>query len=566
MRWVSGDWLWLIAAVTLIVGVAGGIAAHRRAAALRQAAGQPAQIILSKTKRRLRLAIFWLAAALLCVVLARPYFTTAEIEVANTSRDIVVVFDVSKSMLATDVPPSRLAHAKYLLSALANKRRGDAFALVAFAGDAFLACPFTSDPEVFASYVDELSPRMVPRGGTNIEKALDTAMASFRGAEGNRRAIVLFSDGDELTGDGASRLKRLKDGNTMLHVVAIVGVNPAPLPDEAGRLRRDKEGKIITSGVNEALLKRLADATGGVYCRPEAQERIPEAVDRALDALDFSAGIKRKSVIPEDEFPVPLGFALAAVVLWLIISERPACLLLLLSCIALRGGEVSPEASFNAAVRCQREGKDEAAVKIYEELLKNPAASPVVRTSCCFNLAETLHRSGREDKGKNPAGIKTAVEKLEAAKELYRRGLSLDGAGTLSERYRHNLEQLDLDLREAKQKQKEQEEKQKEQEKKEQQQQQKQQQKKQDKDQPDKNQPRQDKSKPEDKTPENNPPRQSGEEKKPQPQPKPEPAKKEKEQKSGDRRALQLLHDEAQEFRKRLQNRGRAVQPAEKDW
>ncbi len=102
----------------------------------------------------------------------------------------MVLFDVSNSMLAEDIKPSRLTHAKWVLRQLVEQNYGDRFGLVAFSGNAFLECPLTSDRTSFMQYIDDLDTSSIPLGGTNLQVALETAMEAFKAAEGNNRAII----------------------------------------------------------------------------------------------------------------------------------------------------------------------------------------------------------------------------------------------------------------------------------------------------------------------------------------------------------------------------------------
>ena len=201
MKFIHPQLFWLMLPAVTAVIVFGVLATRRRREALRRLLGSRAEspelLRLSMAKRRWRRFFLAAAACFLIAAAARPYWSTRWLPGKERGRDILVIFDVSKSMLATDLAPSRLDHAKFLLRDLVKENRGDRFALVAFAGEAFLACPFSSDAAAFDQYVDELSPDLVPVGGTDLEKALRTALAAFRSA-GGHRAVVNFTDGDDL--------------------------------------------------------------------------------------------------------------------------------------------------------------------------------------------------------------------------------------------------------------------------------------------------------------------------------------------------------------------------------
>ena len=188
MNFLNGDWFFL-----LLLLIPGGIALYlcaemRRKKLVRGLLGDqadaPGSVRAAHGKRFVRTLLFLLAAVCLVAAAARPWWGTRPVPTATAGRDVLVLFDVSKSMLATDVAPSRLAHARQLVRELAEHNRGDRFGIVAFAGTAYLACPLTSDTAGFEQYADELDTHTVPLGGTNLERALQTASQAFQAACG----------------------------------------------------------------------------------------------------------------------------------------------------------------------------------------------------------------------------------------------------------------------------------------------------------------------------------------------------------------------------------------------
>ena len=171
MNFVYPQLLWLALPLLLLFAVAGFYAASKRKKMLHlllgQSASDPAAVQYSPAKRRIRFALLVGVMLLLVGAAARPYRSFRVISQQGFGRDILVLFDVSKSMWATDVAPSRLEHAKYLLRELVGKTGSDRFGFVAFAGRAFLACPLTSDKTTLLQYIDELGPDSIPVGGTD---------------------------------------------------------------------------------------------------------------------------------------------------------------------------------------------------------------------------------------------------------------------------------------------------------------------------------------------------------------------------------------------------------------
>ena len=133
---------------------------------------------------------------------------------------MLVLFDVSKSMRSTDLPPSRMEQAKYLLREIFTAFPRDRFGIIPFAGTAFLSCPLTADHSALMTATEDLDPSSVPVGGTDLDKALRTAMRAFDGAGGDHRALLLLTDGDQLSGDAGRTAAEL--GKMHLPLIAVL--------------------------------------------------------------------------------------------------------------------------------------------------------------------------------------------------------------------------------------------------------------------------------------------------------------------------------------------------------
>ena len=151
---------------------------------------------LSPARRKFRFALVILAVAFLIVTLARPQHGFDLEEVEQSGLDIVVAVDTSKSMLATDIAPNRLARAKLAALELMQTARADRLGLVAFAGDAFLECPLTIDDTAFQQSVQALDVNSIPQGGTAIAAAINTALTAFKEKD-HYKALVLMTDGED---------------------------------------------------------------------------------------------------------------------------------------------------------------------------------------------------------------------------------------------------------------------------------------------------------------------------------------------------------------------------------
>ena len=360
MRFIDADWLYLLIVPFLLMPVIAVISRNRRKkqleALLGSNADSPDAVHLSHTARVWRHLLLIAAASALIVAAARPSAAAKLLPFEPRGRDIMVLCDVSRSMNASDIAPSRLKHAQYILRQLSSREQGDRFGLVPFAGSAFLSCPLTSDPVTFNEYVDELSTDSVPVGGTNLEKALRVAEKAFAASESGSRAIVLLTDGEELQGNSAAFVKKLKEKHIPLFILGLGDpVNGAIIPKggEGSGFVRDAAGKVVTSRLNEKQLAALAAETGGIYCRSTVTDTGVEKLENAIAGLDRAARENVKRRIPVEEFPKALGAGLLLLVLFMLISEKkvPSSSLLLLfaACLLTGAGEKSADAVKPAA-------------------------------------------------------------------------------------------------------------------------------------------------------------------------------------------------------------------------
>ncbi|MBN1865131.1 MAG: VWA domain-containing protein [Victivallales bacterium] len=423
---------------------------------------------LSKGMRYLRVWLLFCAICLLVVAVARPRWGWQIIPFSGHGRDMMVVLDVSKSMLSEDVKPSRLQHAKLFLRELVKDCPGDRFGLIAFAGSAFLECPLTIDQTSFLHTLDELNTDSIPLGGTNIEHALTVALTAFEGAEGSYRAIVLVTDGDELDGDSRQALDRLKAMKIPIYVVGIgdpAGDGLIKIRGDDGRttLMRDSAGELVVSKLNEPVMKALAmSVEGGIYVRstetsPELQpvlQKVKDLVPRELE--------KGQNKKPMERFHYPL---LAAVLLLLVrlgIGERrnggstaggklkTLALTVFLAAfingftwggIAFCSGtlelgdEIAGESSehenikgsainlYNEALKLHREGDTAKAAELYSKAVNMSSDMPEVRGKAFQNLGVISHMGGRDEMMKNPD---KALKIFDRTEELYREAMRSD--------------------------------------------------------------------------------------------------------------------------------------------
>lgn len=476
MNFIEPDWLYLlivpVALLPLLALIGNARRARRLSALLGANANAPGAVHLSRGRRFLRSLLLCAAVFFIVIACGRPYFYARLLPFEEKGRDLLILCDVSRSMNAADIAPSRLRHAQFLLHQLASRDRGDRLGLVLFAGNAYLSCPLTSDPVTFNEYVDDLSTDSVPAGGTNLERALQVALKAFEGSESANRAIILMTDGEELQGNIKAATEELVKRHIPVFALGFGDpVNGAVIPRVPGEspLIRDKNGKIVTTKLNEKLLSSLAAATKGIYIRTTATDSGFPQLQSAINGLDRLSRKNVKHKLPVDEFPKALALAAAALLLFLLLSERKtpsAKLLPLLLVLSLSlplssfgaaekkappllpgAGEVktpspavtvepkTPEEAYNQARNMQLSGK-KGYKELYRKLISRLPADSLLRARSFLNLGVGLHNDSRAQqknigeqlKQQRPQEalktIKDALALSEGAEELYSASVS----------------------------------------------------------------------------------------------------------------------------------------------
>lgn len=275
--------------------------------------------------RRRRLRAFLLSAAVACLVLAiaGPMWGFHWQEVRSEGIDLVVAIDTSKSMLASDVTPNRLARAKLAVHDLTNELRGDRVALVAFAGTAFLQSPLTLDRAAFRESLDAIDIGIIPRGGTNLAAALETSLAAFEGRQGEHQAIVLITDGEALEGTAADAVKLAAERGVRIFTVGIGTAEGELIPMESGGYLKDRQGQVVKSRLDEQGLQKIAIDTGGVYLHAGGTDfGLAELYREHIATMEKRELESRMEKRYEHRFQIPLLAALILLVAEALLAEQ----------------------------------------------------------------------------------------------------------------------------------------------------------------------------------------------------------------------------------------------------
>lgn len=232
---------------------------------------------------------FWLsmfAMAFLIVVLARPQFGSKKETVTRQGIETVIALDISNSMLAEDIAPNRLEKAKNIISKLIDKFENDKVGLIVFAGDAFVQLPITNDFISAKMFLESITPSLISRQGTDIGAAINLAMKSFTPNEEVGKAIIVITDGENHEGGAEDAAKAASEKGIAVYMLGVGTADGAPIPTgNANEYRKDKDGNIVMTRLNEEMSQNIARAGNGAYIRVDNTNNAQKLLQKEIDKL-----------------------------------------------------------------------------------------------------------------------------------------------------------------------------------------------------------------------------------------------------------------------------------------
>lgn len=263
---------------------------YRRRKAIRKF-GDPelmAQLMPDASRYRpdVKFSIVLMAIGLFSLLLARPQFGSKLETVKRQGIEVMIALDISNSMLAEDVQPSRLEKAKRLVAQLVDRMQNDKVGMIVFAGDAFTQLPITSDYISAKMFLESINPSLITKQGTAIAAAINLASRSFTPQEGVGRAIIVITDGENHEGGVSEAIKTATEKGIQVNVLGVGMPDGAPIPVEGTNdYRRDRDGNVIVTRLNEPMCQEIAKEGKGIYVRVDNTNNAQRAISREIDKM-----------------------------------------------------------------------------------------------------------------------------------------------------------------------------------------------------------------------------------------------------------------------------------------
>ncbi len=265
---------------------------------------------------RVKFGLFLVAVALLIISAARPQVGSRLREVKSQGVELMLVVDVSNSMLAEDLAPNRLESTKLAVERLfAELKSQERVGLIAFAGDATVELPITSDTRMAATFAQRLSPKIAATQGTNIGKALDLAMLSFSHERDASKVIILVSDGEAHDNGAVQAAQRAKREGVKIFTVGIGTPEGAPITI-GGEMVRDEKGDLVVSQLNEEMLQEIAQVTDAGYIRATQQSMGFAKITSTIEDMEH----KELATVRFEEYGEQYQYLLALALLLLVME------------------------------------------------------------------------------------------------------------------------------------------------------------------------------------------------------------------------------------------------------
>lgn len=327
------EYLWLLLSIPLLLLLWGyGRWTQRRRLAQWADQSMFSRLIpdLSGWRPIAKLTLTLLGISLLIVAVANPQVGTRMEKGKRAGSDVAICIDLSNSMMAEDISPNRLERAKRVVNSLLSGMAGDRISLVAFAGSSFIQMPLTADYGAVKLFLDDMDCSMISEQGTAIGDAIETAMQTLgygnpdlEWQRGKNRAIVVISDGENHEDDAVGAARDAAREGVRVCTIGLGLPEGSPIPDgRQGAYKRDREGNVVMSHLNEQMLREIAKTGNGIYVRAGNSTNSLEDVAQLIAGLDKKDLDEAQFAAYESRFQYPLAVALFCLLAEVLLFER----------------------------------------------------------------------------------------------------------------------------------------------------------------------------------------------------------------------------------------------------
>ena len=281
----------------------------------------------SKARKNIKNTLFIFSIAFLIIGISNPQIGTKMEEVKREGVDLMIAIDLSHSMMAQDIKPNRLERAKQAISRLIDKLEGDRIGLVVFAGEAYVQLPITTDYSAAKLFLSTVNTSIIPTQGTKIGNAIDLCIKSFDQENNQNKAIIIITDGENHDEEAISSAKIAQEQNIYIHTLGMGLTKGGPIPiynkyGSTSEFRKDREGNVIITKLNEKILKEIAQTGMGTYIRANNSKSGLSVLFDEINKMEKKEIGTMIFTNYKDRFQIFIGISLILLILNLIILQR----------------------------------------------------------------------------------------------------------------------------------------------------------------------------------------------------------------------------------------------------
>jgi Ca-activated chloride channel family protein len=281
---------------------------------------------LSRTKPFLKMVLICISIALVIIAIANPQIGSKLEDVKREGIDVMICLDVSNSMKAADLQPNRLEHAKQSINKLIDNLKDDRIGIIVFGGEAYVQLPITTDYSAAKLFLSQIDNGIVPVQGTAIGNAIDLAVNSFDKKSPTKKSIIIISDGENHEDDAVKAAEKALELGITTNTIGLGSPNGTPIPEYVGGrnvgFKKDNEGNVVITKLNEQMLQEIALAGKGAYAKDNNSSSALSAIYKQLNSMDKVQFGSKSYTDFESRFQYFIAAAILLLIAELIITNK----------------------------------------------------------------------------------------------------------------------------------------------------------------------------------------------------------------------------------------------------